>query len=304
MNKRNANSPKGTWKGQVSKALRDIYGSQFPPDLFIAKARDLVRDSGIKGPAFDPRFYADFLHIQVSEAPDAPFEGTLRKMENGQFTVLLNESASEERKRFTLAHEIAHTFFYSDLELHRERHSGCAIFDPEEERLCDIGAAELLMPRRYFKADLERLRDENGSVTPQAVLELASLYRVSIQAACVSVARIVSDLTCIYWSKTPSINSDWATPSKFRNLMVCPTGHSSVERAFLAHHFETIIGNDTFYWNCTSLRRETVSLRLGVDTVLSVIQPWSARRRSPDMEREPKKRAEEPRLAVQRTLFA
>jgi hypothetical protein len=59
------------------------------------------------------------------------------------FNVLLARQGSPTRLRFTLAHEICHTFFYEHVpEIKFVPHE----IDPMEERLCDFGAAELLMP--------------------------------------------------------------------------------------------------------------------------------------------------------------
>jgi Zn-dependent peptidase ImmA (M78 family) len=256
----------------------EIYGRTPPDQLFREKANEIIRVSRIKGPPFDPHVYAEYLGIDVSQDKDAPFDGTLRMLTSGKFLILLNASASEERKRFTLAHEIAHTFYYDDLKLHRDRHCGAAIFDSEEERLCDIGAAELLMPSAYFGRDLKEGRKTEGSVTPQLIRTLALRYQVSMQAACVRTVSIIKTMACIYWSKSPSINSDWATPSKFRDLLVCTTGKSSVERAFRGQPSETVVATDTYYGGGDGpMRRPTVSQRLGRDTVLSVLQPRGTR---------------------------
>lgn len=59
------------------------------------------------------------------------------------FNALIGRQTSYSRLRFTLAHEICHTFFY---ELVPEVKFAPHEADPAEERLCDIGAAELLMP--------------------------------------------------------------------------------------------------------------------------------------------------------------
>ena len=59
------------------------------------------------------------------------------------FNVLLTQQGNRNRLRFTLAHEICHTFFYEYApEIKFIPHE----IDPMEERLCDFGAAELLMP--------------------------------------------------------------------------------------------------------------------------------------------------------------
>ena len=57
--------------------------------------------------------------------------------------MLVNKKHPQTRVRFTIAHEICHTFFYEIVpELKFVSHPT----DPAEERLCNAGAAALLMP--------------------------------------------------------------------------------------------------------------------------------------------------------------
>lgn len=69
--------------------------------------------------------------------------------DDGGFRALLNESDPPERQRFSLAHEIVHTFFRCVPGF------GLAHDSPEVERLCDLGAAELTMPSGRFPAFLQ-----------------------------------------------------------------------------------------------------------------------------------------------------
>lgn len=80
-----------------------------------------------------------------------------------------------ERQRFTILHEGGHTMlpgFGRGGRFHR-----CAGARTREEQLCDIAAAELLLPRRFFVGDLAAT-----NVGLQAVEDLAGTYGASIQA--------------------------------------------------------------------------------------------------------------------------
>lgn len=92
------------------------------------------------------------------------------------FRIVLNLSVPATRLRFTLAHEVCHTFFY-------EHVPGLKFMPHEpdeiEESLCDFGAAELLMPKQSVlkKADCApvSLRSLDGlagsfGVSPEAML--------------------------------------------------------------------------------------------------------------------------------------
>lgn len=93
------------------------------------------------------------------------------------FRIRLRSSDSVERRRFTLAHEICHIFFEST-RLH-------GVVDHEVgrpsqkillERLCDLGASELLFPRAAFRALCPEEPDFDD------VAELARHFGASLEA--------------------------------------------------------------------------------------------------------------------------
>jgi len=82
------------------------------------------------------------------------------------FRVVLREEAASNRQRFTLAHEICHTFFYEaapeiKFSDHRE--------DSVEESLCNIGAACLLVPETAVR--------EMDAASQQCLASLEALAR-------------------------------------------------------------------------------------------------------------------------------
>jgi hypothetical protein len=98
------------------------------------------------------------------------------------FRMKLNRDAAMFRSRFTLAHEACHTLFYELVpELKFTPHEQ----DPEEERLCNWGAAALLIPpssiRRRVKGvpicltSLKAFADEYRVSLPTMALRLRSL---------------------------------------------------------------------------------------------------------------------------------
>lgn len=101
--------------------------------------------------------------------------------------ILFNPDRPPGRQAFSVAHEIAHTFFPSTSGGARFREMTAS--DSQEmselERLCDLGAAEVLMPKEEFQASvgnswsieaIERLTSEFGSSREATVFRLASAY--------------------------------------------------------------------------------------------------------------------------------
>jgi Zn-dependent peptidase ImmA (M78 family) len=118
-----------------------------------------------------------------------------------EYVVDLNRSHSDSRKRFTLAHEIGHTFFF-DVQEHptsRFRIVDAQIqsihSDQSEEHLCNVVASEILMPCEPFSNMMQEM-------TPEArtILTLAGKFKTSLQA---TARRVVSlstykEIVCLW----------------------------------------------------------------------------------------------------------
>lgn|GEM_PF-4367430 len=90
------------------------------------------------------------------------------------FQMALRPDLPSTRIRFTVAHELCHTFFYEEVPEIKFTNHPC---DEGEERLCNVGAAELLMPETDVK------RQAKGKAVSLATLEeLANHYGVSWEA--------------------------------------------------------------------------------------------------------------------------
>ena len=98
----------------------------------------------------------------------------------GGVTMRVNRDRPETRQRFSIAHEISHTFFpdYTTKEWCRTdaRYRDRSNPDEHLEMLCDIGAAELLFPEPWFSRDAHDVTNAAGLVT------LASTYHASREA--------------------------------------------------------------------------------------------------------------------------
>jgi hypothetical protein len=107
-----------------------------------------------------------------------PFEGGLFRLADGELVIKLNPQSPFVRKRFTLAHEIAHLLLKTVPALRCRRRSDAAL-----ERTCDMIAAELLMPT----AEATDFVCGLGSPAPEKLRAIASRYGVSMQSAALRV---------------------------------------------------------------------------------------------------------------------
>lgn len=166
----------------ISALMLEARGGETPEDVIQRKCRELVRiakSHGWSGPAFDPKILASIFHIRVVVAEhDMPGEGWITSYK-GQVIITVRPNKSEERQRFTICHEIAHTCFPDVFEMVRSR-KGSPEADGERkfESLCDIGASELLMPQENFLADMGKDR-----LSLAGTSALGVRYGASIEAA-------------------------------------------------------------------------------------------------------------------------
>lgn len=107
---------------------------------------------------------------------DLPVSGELRRDGKG-FKVVYSSSLSLERRRFTIAHEIGHAIFEAS-------GPNCPRTGIELERICDLLAAEILMPTRVFLS----LLGEKPSL--KKVFELSKTFKTSLSATAIRCAEL------------------------------------------------------------------------------------------------------------------
>ncbi|RYD83227.1 MAG: ImmA/IrrE family metallo-endopeptidase [Verrucomicrobiaceae bacterium] len=147
----------------IAALMTEALGDEGPEEVMRRKCRDLVawaRAKGWGGPPFDPEILAGLMGIAVEET-DEILEGDGRIFPRcGRVVIQHRTGKPVERQRFTICHEIAHTCFNNVFDVVRW-HNSAIEDDPAHrafENLCDVGAAELLMPREEFSADLAASR--------------------------------------------------------------------------------------------------------------------------------------------------
>lgn len=159
-----------------------------PVEAIESKARELAlraMDDGWNGPPFDPLALAKWCDIPVSARDDIPDARTV-PVAGGGFVLEFNPLRPRGRLRFSIAHEIAHSLFPDCAKEVRNRVSKARVSADEWqlEVLCNIGAAELLMPLGSFLD----LPESNLSI--QSVLEIRRKYDVSVEACLIRLVKL------------------------------------------------------------------------------------------------------------------
>ncbi|MER3480207.1 MAG: hypothetical protein C4327_06890 [Meiothermus sp.] len=101
-----------------------------------------------------------------------------------QGRILLAEGQSPKRQRFTLAHEVMHYLIRHDEELLSDLHEEYQgdQFEQTLEALCNLGAAEMLLPSEDVKAVLEK-----KGLRAKHILDLAETHQVSEEVAAIAL---------------------------------------------------------------------------------------------------------------------
>jgi hypothetical protein len=168
-------------------AAKDSLKPGVAEDEIVKCVRALRRRSGLRAVAssgLEP-FLASRNITDVAIDDDLKADGALVPLGEdfgAGFRMVLRRDLPEGRINFTVAHEICHTFFYERVpEIKFVSHA----VDQEEERLCNCGAEEILMPA----LDVRRC-EKNEPVSLDALQMMADRYRVSFAAMLIRLRRL------------------------------------------------------------------------------------------------------------------
>lgn len=184
--------------------LMDLADCRFPEQLLAVIFR---HHPGWTTPVPVDVFARSVNVSDIRELDDENFEGALVTNANKTEGVILYKAGvREERRRFTVAHELGHFLIPS----HDGNHQ-CTAADLRETRRdnehrrreaeANRFAAGLLMPRDWFARDLDALGD--ADVTH--VQTLARKYRTSLEATCNRYTDLTPDTCAFIFAKDDAI---------------------------------------------------------------------------------------------------
>lgn len=203
----------------TNKSVLNFAEGEDPIKKIENKAREIAIwaiDKGWNGPPYDPIRLADFLKTPVVPRDDIRDARTIPHGRKGS-VIEFNPSAPRWRVRFSIAHEIAHTFFPDCRQRVRNRfvHTDVKGDDWQLEFLCNLAAAELLMPVGSF------LTLKTDSLTIERMLSLKQEYDVSMEALLMRVAKLREEPCAVFFatrmeggSFKDSYRLDYIVPSR------------------------------------------------------------------------------------------
>lgn len=168
---------------RFSDRLNILYaqsGVRDPKTAIRKLAERLISDCGRSEPPFSPEEYCKLRKIKVHKVRLEGCNARLIPVQGG-YIAEVDIHQKEGRQNFSIGHEIGHTFFMSssDNTVHSELSCSASLSyeASTEEFLCDLTAAELLMPERPF-----RLVASDFPLKLESIREISSIFNASALA--------------------------------------------------------------------------------------------------------------------------
>jgi len=151
-------------------------------EAILSWARQLIEKSGLTQPPFHPEALAPL--CGVKKILRVGMTGDAILIRSGQnYVIKVNANHSRQRQNFSIAHELAHTFFLHEAPTNPQVFkSSRGIVSPSkcnslEEELCNLAAAELVMPMRYFLPRALEL-----GLAADSIMPLVRMFDTSVRA--------------------------------------------------------------------------------------------------------------------------
>ena len=174
------------------KCVYGFHGSWDEGVQFVTRrAQTLLKMSNISAPPFFPEYIAPLQGVRRVVREELGKLGGLLVPLDGGFEIKVNATHPPERQNFSCAHEIGHTFFFEEAGLSLigriKTAEGEKIGRDWLENLCDISAAELLMPSSVFG---KRAAEHKFNIS--ALVPLSNAFNTSIDATAIRLCDFVS----------------------------------------------------------------------------------------------------------------
>lgn len=128
------------------------------------------------------------IRVQYQPIEDELSGFLLRDINLHQTIIGVNDHHSNNRQRFTIAHELGHYLLHEQEKLHIDRrfqinlrNGNSSKGESEQEKEANLFAAELLIPNSFIQQDLAEV-DALDLEDDSTITKLAKEYEVSVQA--------------------------------------------------------------------------------------------------------------------------
>lgn len=185
--------------GETARAVREATGVDDVEEGAVILAERFTTESGVEGAARHLDFLASCQDARIERCPMKEAGQLISQIGcDPQFLILVNQAHPRRRQSFSACHELGHLLMPNYNPFQGGRLDGDVMRwndEAEEEFLCDIAAAEMLMPRRTF---LPRLRARGVCI--EVLHELSEEFDASLEATAVGITRAHrEDVAVIVW---------------------------------------------------------------------------------------------------------
>ncbi len=184
------------WKNKsVKQLIEDNKSLSFssPVEIIQELTRNIVLEAftkGWEGPPYDIIELAKMRGIEVLPN-EMVRDARIIPKPKGKFLIEYNPFQNSSRINFSLAHEIGHTLFKDCAETIRHRSLEMEDSSWELEFLCNIAAAEILLPYAIFSKDANDL-----PLSMESLMLLADKYQASLESLFIRFCEVV-DKPCL-----------------------------------------------------------------------------------------------------------
>jgi hypothetical protein len=249
----------GVAEDEIVKCVRALRRRRRLSASVSSSLEPFLASRNIKDVAIDDDLKADGALVPLGEDFGAGFRMVLRR------------DLPKGRINFTVAHEICHTFFYERVpEIKFASHA----VDQEEERLCNCGAEEILMPALDVRGSAR-----NEPVSLDVLQMMATRYRVSTAAMLIRLQRLgLWRAELFLWHKmtngTFAVKRAWGGRLADWEWM-----EPEIPRRVLSAPAESVISGSTYWFVGTPKCRRSKALsfqakRHGNDVLVLVINKF------------------------------
>lgn len=170
----------------------ETYGTD-PIEIVRGLTRDLVLKAFTKewsGPPFDMIQLAKLLQMDVMPN-ELVNDARIIPQQKGKFLIEYNPFQNPSRASFSIAHEIGHSLFSDCAETIRYRSKTVEDYSWELELLCNVAAAEILLPYALFAGHANKV-----PLTLDSLIGLATKYQASLESVFIRFCEVV-DKPCM-----------------------------------------------------------------------------------------------------------
>jgi len=204
-------------------------------------AKELLESCGLDSLInFPLDLFANGLGITLIEKPLENCDGRIIFGKTKTLIELNSEIEFEEKKRFTLAHEIGHFILHKNIELHNDNESTTSWFSNKEsqakagkqESEANEFASELLMPSTLF---IEKIKGKPFS--PDLLRSLSQYFKTSVTSIIFRYFELGNNPICIFYMHN-NIVKYWKRPDDYPYFIIDRTKLAPPEDSIAAEFFD------------------------------------------------------------------